>query len=94
MSKTETKKMVSETQEQKTIPKEPQTVIYIGPTIKGVATEGTVYNNGIPPELEEKARVVPAVKALIIPVEKLPQANTELAKKGSALSILYQKVQR
>lgn len=69
-------------------------LIYIGPTIPGVAKENTVYNNGLPETLSKKAEEVPAIKALIIPVEKLAAASVELAKPGSALSIVYNKIKQ
>lgn len=74
-------------------PAAPETcpVIYIGPTIPGVAKENTVYSNGMPEALAAKAEEVPAVKALIIPVEKLAVASAELKNPGSAMSVVYNK---
>lgn len=91
-AKKNTEPLKTETQEQIKNP-EPETVIYMGPTIKNVAIQGTVFEGGIPPELEEKARDIPAICALIIPVKNLPKANAELATPGSALDVLYKKVE-
>lgn len=91
-AKKNTEPLKTETQEQIKNP-EPETVIYMGPTIKNVAIQGTVFEGGIPSELEEKARDIPAIRALIIPVKNLPKANAELATPGSALDVLYKKVE-
>ncbi|MGL5435997.1 MAG: hypothetical protein ACRDBO_11440 [Lachnospiraceae bacterium] len=77
---------------QVTTKKTVKTVVYIGPSIPGIAKQGTVYNNGIPEPLADKAKEIPAISALIVPVERLAQVNAELAKAGSALSILFNKV--
>lgn len=66
------------------------TVIYIGPDIPG-AKQYTTYNAGLPDALKEKIKEHPFFKSLVIPVEKLAQASAELAREGSALSILYRK---
>ncbi len=72
----------------------PKKVIYMGPTIRGVAVQGTVFEDGIPPELQKIAVHERAVNALIIPVKDLPRANRELATAGSALDILYKKAEK
>ena len=72
----------------KEAPQEP--VIYLGPDMPG-ARQYTVFNNGLPEALKERAKEKPFFNALIVPVSKLAQANTELAKEGSALNILYKK---
>lgn len=73
--------------------KQPEKVIYMGPTIRGVANQGTVFDGGIPLELEEKAKKIPAVRALIIPLKNLSKASAELAVSGSALNTLYKKIE-
>lgn len=65
-------------------------VIYIGPDIPGVK-QYSVYNHGLPDALKEKAKEHPVFLSLIIPVGKMPQANKELLRKGSALNVLFEK---
>lgn len=77
---------------QVTVKKAVTTVVYIGPSIPNIAKQGTVFNNGLPEALTEKAKEIPAINTLIVPVERLAQANAELAKEGSALNILFSKV--
>lgn len=69
---------------------EAETVVYIGPDIPG-AKQYTTYNAGLPDALKEKIKEHPFFNSLVVPVEKLAKASAELAKEGSALSILYRK---
>lgn len=64
--------------------------VYIGPGIPG-AKQYTVFNNGLPKSLKEKAKEKPFFNSLIIPVKKLAQASVELETEGSALNILFKK---
>lgn len=68
------------------------TVMYLGPSIKGVAATGTVYNNGLPKELEDEVGEQPFLKELLIPVGGIAEAQKALKDKGSALSIIYKKI--
>ena len=69
---------------------EAETGVYIGPDIPG-AKQYTTYNAGLPDALKEKIKEHPFFNSLVVPVEKLAKASAELAKEGSALSILYRK---
>lgn len=68
-------------------------VVYIGPSIKGVVSTGTVYNNGLPELLIKKAVEQPVLNSLIVPVSKLSEAKRELSVSGSALATIYAKVE-
>ena len=48
------------------------TVVYCGPSIRGVARQYTAYNNGIPQGLKEAAEKNKILAALIVPLEELP----------------------
>lgn len=89
MSDTEKKQTVRK-ETAKRIPEKTGTVVYIGPDIPG-AKQYTTYNAGLPDVLKEKIKKYPYFECLIVPVEKLSQANAELAMEGSALSLLYRK---
>lgn len=69
-----------------------KTLVYIGPSIKNVVSTGTVYNNGIPETLIQEMNKQPVLKSLLVPVEELADARRELAKPGSALTTIYNKV--
>ncbi|MCD8204511.1 MAG: hypothetical protein LUC16_01610 [Coprobacillus sp.] len=69
-----------------------EAVAYIGPSIKFVATHGTVYNNGLPRDLAKKVEEIPMIKGLLIPISKLAVSYVQLATEGSALNNLYNAV--
>lgn len=69
-----------------------QAVAYVGPDIKKVAINGTVYTGGLPKALEEKIEKVPAIKGLIVPISKLAETGVAIATKGTALNNLYNAV--
>lgn len=64
--------------------------IYLGPSFSG-AVEGTVYNNGLPPALEEAVKKMPAIGELAVPISRAAEAMKELAKPDSAMRKFYQK---
>ena len=69
---------------------ENETVVYIGPDIPG-AKQYTTYNAGLPDALKKQIVEHRVFESLVVPLERLAKASAELAKEGSALSILYQK---
>lgn len=69
---------------------ENETVVYIGPDIPG-AKQYTTYNAGLPDALKEQIIEHRVFESLVVPVGRLAKANAELAKDGSALSVLYKK---
>ena len=91
-------KVVIEPKSQKVLQKQnsvkKETVIYIGPDIKGVVKKNTIFNNGITKGLKKKMEEKPMIGGLIIPIEQLADANMQLLKKGSVLNTLYKKVEK
>lgn len=85
----ETKKTVGKAKAALATP-ETKTVVYIGPDIPG-AKQYTTYNNGLPDVLKERVKTQSFFKSLIVPVERLAQASAELAKEGSALSVIFKR---
>ncbi|BBF42003.1 hypothetical protein lbkm_0685 [Lachnospiraceae bacterium KM106-2] len=85
-TKSETKTVVK----QKSVVKEVETKVYVGPTIPGVVTEGTIYNNGIPEVLDAVAKEEPAINSLIVKISYLAKARNELKNNGP-MSIFYAK---
>ena len=70
--------------------KEP--VAYVGPDIKNVAINGTVYIDGLPEPLQEKIGDVPALKGLLVPISNLAAAGVAITTQGTALNNLYNAV--
>lgn len=71
--------------------KEP--VIYIGPSIVGVATKGTVYKNGLTPQMDRAVKELQALNTLLVEIGKITQARKDLKNKESAVSICYAKAE-
>lgn len=90
----EGKKTVTEEVKEPTsaIQPEPGVVVYIGPTIIGVASHSTVFNNGLPETLKAATEREPAFKGLVIPVSRLAAALKEIETKSGATYALYVKV--
>lgn len=70
-----------------------KTVIYIGPSIAGVAATGTVYRNGLTPQLQKAVEEMPALNMLLVDVGKVVQARSSLRDKSSGMSICYRKAE-
>ena len=69
------------------------TVVYCGPSIKGVARQFTAYNNGIPEGLKAATEKNKALAAMIVPLEELPEAMRQLRQKSGRIYTLYKAVQ-
>nr|DAH03583.1 MAG TPA: hypothetical protein [Caudoviricetes sp.] len=65
------------------------TVVYIGPTINGVAIENTTFNNGISPELQAAIKRCPAIGNLCIPVRELSGALKQLSSQKGSVFEMY-----
>jgi hypothetical protein len=72
--------------------KVPESLIYLGPPVSGVAMPGTVYRNGLTPQLEKMKEEIPALGRLLVEVGRVQQVRRELQDSQSAASICYQKV--
>ena len=67
------------------------TVVYCGPSIKGVAKQFTAYN--IPEGLKAATEKNKVLAALIVPLEDLPEAMRQLRQKSGRIHTLYKAVQ-
>lgn len=68
-----------------------ETLVYVGPTIPGVASHSTIYNNGLPKELTDAQEKEPAFKALVVPLSALTNALGEINGKTGATYVFYKK---
>lgn len=73
-------------------PKEVEALVYVGPTIVGVASHNTIFNNGLPDNLKVAIDKEPVFKGLVIPVNRLADALKEIETKSGATFSLYEKV--
>lgn len=69
------------------------TVVYCGPSIKGVARQFTAYNNGIQEGLKAATEKNKVLAAMIVPLEELPEAMRQLRQKSGRIYTLYKAVQ-
>lgn len=70
-----------------------EAVAYVGPDIKNVAINGTVYAGKLPEALTKKIEEIPAIKGLLIPISNYAKAGVEIAN-GGALKTLYDTVNK
>lgn len=68
-----------------------ETLVYVGPSILGVAYHNTVFNNGVPQELQTAMNEEPAFKNLLVPIGQLAAVGSDIANKRGAAYIFYEK---
>lgn len=66
--------------------------IYIGPTIPGVVTNGTIFKDKLPEHVEEKAAENKNIARLIIPVSDVLEAKKMLNVEGSVEYTAYKNI--
>lgn len=64
-------------------------VVYLGPPITGVAMPGTVYRNGLTPQLQKAVEEIPALKRLLVETVRVGQVRKDLRTPQSAAAICY-----
>lgn len=69
------------------------TVVYVGPTVPGVANQNTFYTNGIPTPLAEAITKNPSMSGLVIPLDQMPDAMKKLRGGYGHIYRLYRLVQ-
>lgn len=69
-----------------------QTVMYLGPTIKGVAATGTLYNNGLPEGMKKEMEKQPLIRELLASVGQIAEKQKAIKDKRSAISVIYGKI--
>lgn len=71
---------------------EAKTVVYCGPSVRGVVRQYTVFEGEIPSYLLRLINNHPAVNALVVPVEKMAETRAKVEQTGTAESILFKKI--
>lgn len=92
MSKTETQAPQAQQPAAPKKPAEAPTRVYCGPTIKGVAKQFTVYQDGLPEALVQEMVKNPVIGALIVPLLDFPKTRMALGNPASAESIFFNKI--
>ena len=71
----------------------PAPVAYCGPTIPGKAVQFTTYTNGLSSPLLEAVQASPVLKALVVPLDQLPEVRRQLQVRAGQYYTLYCKAQ-
>lgn len=66
--------------------------MYVGPTIAGIGIQNRVYTE-IPIEAQEKAKKMPEIRLLFLPVKDYPMANRMLRESTGYIYDAYRKVE-
>lgn len=70
-------------------------LMYLGPTLTGVARHGTVFKDGkLPPKAQECIAELPVMERLFVELDKAPDTVRELRKSQSALGTVYTQVEQ
>lgn len=67
-------------------------VVYMGPSIKNVMQEGTVFTNGYPEKVKVYLEAHPIAKELIVATSQMAVVRKELRDVKSARAIFYEKM--
>lgn len=80
-----------ETSAKKQAEKQEKAVIWLGPAIAGMAITGTIYNNGLTPQLQKMKTELPAVSKLLVETKDAARVRKALTDPQSAESLCYEK---
>lgn len=69
-----------------------ESVVYMGPTVKNVMQEGTVFINGYPEKVKEYLEKHPVAKELVVATSQMAETRKELRIKTSAKATFYKKM--
>lgn len=72
--------------------RKPEAVVYCGPSVRGIAKQYTVYNNGTPKALDDFIKAHPAAGNLLVPTKNFANMRRALEKKGSPENIIFESV--
>lgn len=64
-------------------------MVYCGPALPGVARQYTVYQNGIPGPLAEALADNSALRGLLLPLDRLPEAREAISRQSGPIYSLY-----
>ncbi len=85
----ETVKPVEKAEKQK---KQIETVIYCGPTMKGVVQQYTHFTHGIPKNLKEYIATHKSMKRLIVPLDNFIETKKNIQTTGTVENLTYNRI--
>lgn len=81
-----------ETEDVKTVPDKPRVYVYCGPTVKGVAHRGTVYQGDMPEALKDFIKQHPIAAGLVVELERFADVRRSIETEGTAENLIYNKI--
>ena len=66
-------------------------IVYVGPTIPGVANRNTAYDDTPPEALQAAIRNAPYLGNLVVPISDLADAMAQIRNRNGAIYTLYKK---
>jgi len=69
-----------------------ETLVYCGPTIKGVVNQNAHFSNGLPKKLKEYTEKNKEVMRLIVPIEKFIETVKNIRISGTIENFSYNKI--
>ena len=82
----------AENKEAETVSESVEALVYCGPSIKNIVREGTVFTGGLPEALVEYTKKQPAIKNLIVSLEKYAALRAAISAPGTAAYIIYKNI--
>lgn len=68
-------------------------VMYLGPTIRGVARHGESFTGGLPARLKKLADAKPIVANLIVPLSEIVRVKQAVDTEGTPEAVYYDKIE-
>lgn len=88
----ETEAAAEDKTEAKAEAKPEKSVVYCGPSIRGVVRQYTVFTGDIPELLAGFIKEHPIAKALIVPAERFAEVRSKVETAGTAEAILFKQI--
>lgn len=80
-----------ETAAKKQAERKEKAVIWLGPAVAGVAMTGTVYRNGLTPQMQRLVTELPAAKKLLVGTKDAARVRRALTDQQSAERVCYKR---
>ena len=66
-------------------------IVYVGPTIPGVANRNTIYDDTPPEALQMAIQNAPYIGNLVVPISDLADAMAQIRNKSGAIYTMYKR---
>lgn len=73
--------------------KQNESLMYLGPTIRGVVKHGAIFTGKIPGTLDEFRKKKPIINNLIVPLSELLEAKKALSEEGTIEHVAFKQLE-